>query len=126
MEIYRFETARFVVTLKAEPEDMSPEDSFQFQEDIDYANSGDPAAWFCTICEVREKQSGAIIGRDVLGGCSYLSFDDFVSSHRTSPYESRNTLATKARNTVYCYYFPSMVAQAIAEARETISRLCAA
>lgn len=129
MEIYRFETSRFVVTLKAEPEDYPPEDSFQFQDDIDYANSGDPAAWFCAVCEVREKQSGAIIGRDVLGGCSYRSFEDFTESHRDPDPMNRNCTimrAARGSNIVMCHYFPGMVSQAIDEARATIARLSVA
>jgi hypothetical protein len=124
--IWSFETARFAVVCRAEPEDLDPADSFEFEDDIEFARSGDPAAWFCAVVEVREKESGAVIGRDVLGGCSYRSFADFTESHWDSPADGRNTFAVKARNTVIGHYFPDMVRVAIDEARATIGRLCRA
>lgn len=127
MEIYRFETARFIISLRAEPEDYPPEDSFQFPEDIAFARSGDPAAWFCAVCTVTEKGSGAVIGRDVLGGCSYRSFEDFVGSHRDPDPMHRNCSimrAARGENVVMCDYFPGMIAEAVKDARATITRLC--
>ena len=126
METYRFETAKFEIVCNAEPEYLDPADSFQFDDDIEFARSGDPAAWFCAIVTVTEKCSGAIIGRDVLGGCSYRSFEDFTESHRDPDPSNRNTLAMAAQKRAICHYFPSMINTAVAEARATIARLCAA
>ena len=123
-EIWRFETARYAVTCHALEEDMPPEDSFEFDDDIAFARSGDPAAWFCTCVRVVNKETGLELGCDYLGGCSYRSFDDFVGGHREGGPGSRNCLATKARNIVVCHSFPGMVRQAIDEARATLDKLC--
>lgn len=129
MEIYRFETARFAIVMTAEPEDSDPADSFEFPEDIEFARSGNDAAWFCAAVEVIEKKSGAVIGRDALGGCSYFSFEDFVAPHRDPDPMNRNCGAMRAargHNLAISHYFPSMILQAVGEARSTINRLCAA
>lgn len=121
--IWQFETARFRVELIAAPEYMAPADSFEFQGDIAFASDGEPAHWFCAIARVTDKESGAELGRDVLGACSYRSFDEFISSHRSADPENRNTLAMKARNISICHYFPDMVRLACREARQTANRL---
>jgi hypothetical protein len=50
-------------------------------------------------------------------------FDEFRESHFKAPYESRNTLASKAKGVCYCDYFPSMVSEAIAAARKNVNAL---
>lgn len=115
MEIWRFATERFIVTCHAEPEDLDPADSFSEADDIAFASDGNPAHWFCAVVRVRTYDSGLELGRDVLGGCSYHSFREFLAGHRAANPEGRNTLAMKARNTVVCHYFPDMVRTAKAE-----------
>lgn len=123
MEIYRFETARFAIVCIAEPEEMDPADSFCTDDDVAFAREDDPAHWFCAVVQIVDLAGGAVLGRDSLGGCSYNSFDEFVSSHWRSSPDGRNTLAMKAKNTCVGHYFPDMVRTALAEARETIERI---
>lgn len=99
---WEFNTANFRVTLEIEPEDMAPEDSFQFQEDIDAVRNGD-VEWFCAIVAVYYK--GRKIAWDSLGGCAYRSVEDFYTSHRK--YKEGG-------------YFTDMVSEAIREARKVI------
>lgn len=120
--MYRFHTARFEVIAYAMPEYMDPADSFCEADDIAFASNGDPAHWFCAVVEVRDRENGRVIGCDTLGGCSYNSFEEFVSSHRDPNPDHRNTLAATAQGVVYCHYFPSMIAEAIADARKNIGR----
>jgi len=124
-ELWRFETARYAVTLHAIEEDMDPSDSFESEDDVEFARSGDPAAWFCAAVRVVNKKTGIELGSDVLGGCSYKSFRDFYSGHRDRDPANRNTLAMKAKNVVICHYFPDMVSQAIDNARDTLANLAA-
>ncbi len=66
------------ISIRIEPEDLAVEDSFQFQEDIDYVhkqiNSGNEWAW-CTVWVVAKWEGHQ--GEDNLGGCSYQSEEDF-------------------------------------------------
>ena len=118
--IWRFDTARYTVACWAEDEDMAPEDGFEFDDDVAFASTGDPSHWFCAFVGVfkgADDENSELIGYDCLGGCSYNSFREFVGGHREGGPENRNCLATKARNTVICHYFPDMVRQALSEAR---------
>lgn len=99
--LWRFDTARLSVTFHATEEDLAPEDSFQFPEDVAFARSGDPAAWFCAWVVVWD-EDGRPVAWDTLGGCSYNSFREFYASHRT--HKSGD-------------YFTDMVRQAVAAAR---------
>ena len=120
--MWSFETARFVVVLYAEPEDMDPADSFEFADDIAFARTGDFAHWFCAVVEIEDKATGEILGRDTLGGCSYNSLAEFWQYHFAAPAECRNTLARKAKGIYTCDYFPSLVREAISEARGALRR----
>ena len=119
--LWSFETERFRVEFHAEQEDLDPADSFEREDDIAFAREDDPAHWFCAAVYVRLKDTGEIIGRDYLGGCSYNSFREFYTSHRQEP---RNTLASKASGVVSVTYFPSMVREACKEARANMLRFC--
>ena len=68
-------TARFVITGAVAPEEDSPEDHFQFQEDIDSVRNGD-VAWFVARVQVATRD-GIVLGNDYLGGCAYASVDEF-------------------------------------------------
>lgn len=115
---WQFDTAQFTIALVIEPEDMDSADSFQFQEDIDAVRNG-AVEWFQAGVLVFGPD-GEEIASDWLGGCAYDSVRDFITAHRTAPYEQRNTLAAKAKNTCYCHYFPSMVVEALHEARRVL------
>lgn len=121
--VWSFETARFSVEFHAEQEDMDPADSFDNEEDIEFARSGDPARWFCAAVYVRLLETGEVIGTDYLGCCSYRSFREFYSSHRDRDPAQRNTLAMKANKMVIGHYFPDMVREAIAGARQEVARM---
>jgi hypothetical protein len=123
MRIWEFKTKRFLVTCEVGPEDMDPADSFQFDEDIEAVRNGD-VEWFHVEVVVRDRKTSRTLGHDSLGGCAYKTFDEFVTGHRDSNPEYRNTLANKARKRVICHYFPSMVSEAIRDARENAKRFC--
>jgi hypothetical protein len=114
--VWQFCTPRFRVVMFAEPEDMDPADSFEFDDDIEAVRSG-AVEWFSASVVVYGPD-GKVWGRDDLGGCAYERIRrDFVEAHWRSSVDGRNTLAMKARNTVICHYFPDMVRTAIAEAK---------
>lgn len=120
--IWEFETARFRVALEVEPEDFDPADRFEFEEDIEYARSGDLAAWFSATVKVY--LDGRLIGRDDLGACSYRTLEEFYTGHRDPNPLNRNCTAYRAahgENAVICHYFPGMVLEAIRKARNTLA-----
>lgn len=102
--IWTFKTARFEVRFEVAPEDMDPRDSFDesHADTIDAIDRG-LYAWF--QAKVAVYLDGHMIGADYLGGCCYLSVQQFCSMHRE--YKQRD-------------YFGDMVRQAIAEARKTL------
>jgi hypothetical protein len=123
--LWQFDTARYTVAFWAEDEDMDPADGFTDQRDIEFASTGDPAHWFCAFVGVFNAK-GTCLGYDVLGGCSYNSFEEFYSSHRWR-YSRRQkrfvkdprSRAWKTNGRAYCStYFVSMVHRAIREARQ--------
>lgn len=132
---WSFETARFFVGFFAEPEDMDPADSFQFEEDIEAVRNGD-VEWFCASIRVYLKGDDDTwctdwreIGSDHLGGCAYNSIREFYTSHRDADPLNRNSSimrAARGDNVAICHYFPSMVSEAIADARKTLGRAKAA
>ncbi len=112
--VWSFKTARFIVALEIEPEDMDPTDSFEFQEDIDAVRNGE-VEWFCACVSVYLDDTR--IAWDCLGGCAYRTVREFYTAHRDHP---RNTMASRATGVIYCVYFPGMVRQAVAEARKVL------
>jgi hypothetical protein len=115
--VWSFETANYEVLGQVSDCTDDPADHFEFPEDIDAVRDG-KVYWF--DARVIVKKNGHTVGSDYLGGCSYASIEEFFASHRDRDPSNRNTLALKATNTVICHYFPSMVAEAIADARRTI------
>jgi hypothetical protein len=105
-EIWRFDTENYSVVALACDEDMHPSDSFTDERDIEIATSGNLHDWFCAVVEVRAGDQERVIGRDILGGCSYASFADFTAPRRD--------------------YFRDMVRKAVAEARDTLAQQIAA
>lgn len=124
---WSFETARFFVAFYAEEEEIEPEDSFEFPDDIEFARSGNDGAWFAARVSVYLKDENPYawteIGADHLGACSYNSVREFYTAWRTDPDESRNTLAMKDKGITICHYFPDMVRTAIGEARKELARM---
>jgi len=101
---YTFETARFKVTVTAEPEHDDPRDHFcgpyQDYEVLKGINSG-RYMWFCAkatvYCDGRE------VATDYLGACCYSSFDDFrhdayfYALLRDACHQARRALANPPR-----------------------------
>lgn len=121
--VWTHETARFRVTLHVEPEDMDPADSFEFAEDIEAVRNGD-VEWFYARVIVTGPD-GEELGSDSLGGCAYNSVREFFTAHWDSDQLNRNCSimrAARGQKTSICHYFPSMVAEAISQARTTMAR----
>ena len=130
-DVWSFETAQFRVVLEVEPCEDDPADSFEFPEDIEAVRSG-RVEWFnahlvvyrqCDSCDDWHELS-----RDVLCGCSYYSVREFYTSHRDADPLNRNSSimrAAKGSNVVICHYFPSMVSEAIGEARRRLEQKAA-
>jgi len=140
---WSFETANFFIGFYAEPEEMDPADSFEFQDDIDAVRNGD-VEWFCAVVRVfaklgsDEPSDWLGLGSDSLGGCAYNSVREFYTAHRDPDPMNRNcTIMRRAHNGAndpnakvsICHYFPGMVLEAIAAARATLRtmpKVCAA
>ena len=124
---WSFQTANFFVGLYIEEEDEDPEDSFDREEDIEFARSGADGAWFCAVVRVFLKDDTSLrwaaLGSDYLGGCSYRSVKEFYTSHRDPDDNYRNTLAMKDSNRVICHAFPDMVREAVSAARTELKRV---
>ena len=119
--IWSFKTARFTIALEVRPEEDDPSDSFEFQEDIDFASDGDFAHWFCA--KVAVYLDDVEIASDILSGCSYKSLEDFMSDHRCKDPMNRNcSIMREAKGSNVCisHYFPGMVQEAIREARDML------
>lgn len=123
-EIWSFATKNFRVALEVAPEDTDPEGSFELEEDVEFARQGG-AAWFCARVAVYGS-GGAEIGTDYLGGCSYRSFEEFYQSHRDKDPMNRNCSIMRAAqgdNVCICHYFPSMVSEAVSDARKNLAHV---
>jgi hypothetical protein len=116
--VWEFCTAHFRICLEIEPEEMDPADSFQFEDDIEAVRNGS-VEWFCASVVVYF--DGREIARDSLGGCAYNSVREFYTSHRDPDPTNRNTIETNKRHQI-CHYFPSMVTEAVSEARKAFAR----
>lgn len=116
--LWTFQTANFVVGFWAEEEHIDPADSFQFADDIAFARSGEPAAWFAARVSVllldTEGEPAEELGVDYLGGCSYRSFEEFYRGHVGLGVASRRDGCR------YGAYITDMVKQAVADARRTV------
>lgn len=115
-EMWRFETAQFAVVAYIAPDDEA-DLSWADAETIDAINTGEFAV-FGMIVEV--EKNGHVIGRDSLWNCVERNPSQCFSEHWKAEKSFRNTLELKANNMAVCHYFPSMVAQAIADARSTL------
>jgi len=121
--VWSFKAGRFLVSLELERDFNYRYDG----EDEDGAtqaalDSGEFVAFDSTVIVEFE---GEEIGRDSLCGSVYSASDvaAFFSDHRDTDPMNRNCSAMRAArgdNVVICHYFPDMVRQVIAEARDTI------
>jgi hypothetical protein len=115
---WSFETDRFFIGFYAEPEEMDPSDTFEFEEDIDAIRSG-RVEYFCAAVRVFLKDGWEEVGSDHLGGCAYATVREFWEWHTTKA--ARDYKATLPAGTVVCDYFPVMVRQAVKAARATVA-----
>ena len=113
---WQFKTARFTIALEIAPEEMDPADSFQFDDDIEAVRNGD-IAWF--VARVSVYLDGERLASDTLGGCAYKTIREFYTAHRDLDPANRNTIETLKTHTI-CHYFPSMVREAVSQARHVI------
>jgi hypothetical protein len=133
--IWQFHTARFRVVCHVDNDEINPADSFEFPDDIEFAREGG-SHWFVAFVSVwyQEDENDerlTYLAHDCLGGCSYRSFDEFVSSHRDRDPMNRNCTIMRADykartgsdNVSICHYFPSMVSEAITAARKAVERM---
>lgn len=118
-EMWRFETPNFAVVAE-----ITPDDDFECDwadaETLEGISSG---RYTVFGTRVRVLKNGKAIGEASLWGSVYARPEGFFSEHRDSDALNRNSSlmrAAKGENVVICHYFPSMVAQAIADARKTL------
>jgi len=118
-ELWRFETKRFAVILTAEPE-QNPDLSWADPDTLDAIDNG---RLDCVTFIVSVELDGRTIATDCLGNSVYADLRDFAKEHRAADPMQRNCEAMRAAhggNAVICSYFPSMVREAISEARKAL------
>jgi len=109
--LWKFETARFKVTL-----DCTPDDS----PDLSWDETGETQAkcesgeWVCVTFRVRVMCDGREIGCDYLGNSVYADVRDFYREHIGIKALCRRDGCN------YGCYFTDMVHEAIREARKTV------
>ena len=101
--------------------------------DLSWCETGETAAkldsgeWEAFDTRVTVELNGRVIGEDSLHGSIYENPADFFSDHRGADPMNRNCTIMRAAwrgegnpdaKVSICHYFPDMVRQAIAEARE--------
>ena len=117
--IYTFRTKNFAVQLSALPEndlDLSWDEDGSTAEGLE---SGE----LCAFCaEVLVLFHGIELGADYLGGCIYKRPEDFRDHLGVRQY-GRELSEKHGREIAVGSYFPSMVRQAIREARENMEKI---
>lgn len=119
---WQFSTARFTVRLE-----LARDRGYRYDGDDEKGETQralDNGDYIAFDSRVVVELDGEEIASDSLGGSVYgrTDFSEFWTAHRASSAEYRNTLAQKAQRRVICHYFPSMVAQAIHEARRELAK----
>lgn len=123
--VWTFKTARFVVALAIE-------ESPGYQYDGDDENGETQAAldageFVAFDSAVTVSLDGREIAADYLGASVYAADDvaEFWTAHRDPDPMNRNCEAMRAArgNCSICHYFPSMVSEAIAQARDALSHI---
>lgn len=121
-EMFRFETANFVVraTISVDQDvDVSFDETSETRDKLD---SGEWQA-FGTIVTVSTK-AGIELGSDSLWGSIYANPREFFSDYRGADPMNRNCSAMRAArgaNSVICHYFPDMIREAIGAARKALA-----
>lgn len=113
-EMYRFETANFIVRATVTPDhdvDVSFDDTGEVKENL---SSGE---WQAFETAVTVSYKGIELAADYLGGSIYADPRDFFSEHIGLAAKSR----ADGRN--YGAYFPGMVREAIREARKVLTNM---
>lgn len=117
--IYTFRTKNFTVQFNALPEDDL---DLSWDEDGSTAE-GLESGELCAFCaQVRVLFHGIELGADYLGGCIYKRPEDFRDHLGVRQY-SRELSEKHGREITVGSYFPSMVREAIREARENMERI---
>jgi hypothetical protein len=122
--VWTFKAGRFLVSLE-----LKRDYSYQYDgddEDGETQRALDCGEYVAFDSVVTVELDGEEIGRNSLCGSVYVSdgVASFYTDHRCDDPMNRNCSAMRAArgdNVVICHYFPDMVSQAIAEARETIA-----
>ena len=119
--VWTFSTARFTVALEIEQH-------YGYQYDGDDENgetqakldSGEYVAFDSSVVVYLD---GREIGRDSLGESVYGANEvsEFWTAHRDADVMNRNSSARPGVPVCIGHYFPEMVSQAIAEARDTLA-----
>jgi hypothetical protein len=121
--VWTFKTARFTVEFSVAPEDDL---DLSWDEDGSTREGLESGKYVAFVARVRVLMDGREIGADYLGECIYKSVREFRTAHRDpdpDPMNRNSSVMIAARGNISICQFPSMVAQAIDEARKT---LCAA
>ncbi|MEY9235380.1 hypothetical protein ABIF78_007703 [Bradyrhizobium japonicum] len=123
MEMYRFETARFIVRAIIR-NDCDMDTSWMDEETKANIACG---LWqaFGTIVTV-ETKDGIKLGSDSLWGSVYENPAEFFSDHRSADPMNRNCSAMRAArggNVRICHYFPDMIRQAVSDARKRLANM---
>jgi hypothetical protein len=119
--VWKFETARFTVSLQIE-EDYG----YQYDgddEDGETQAALDSGEYVAFNSRVVVELDGLEIASDWLGGSVYAanSMDEFWTAHRDPDPLNRNCSvmrAARGSNVVICHYFPDMVREAVRAARD--------
>jgi hypothetical protein len=121
--IWTFKTARFAVYLEVCPDhdlDLSWDDDGSAREGLE---RGTLVAFVASVVVYLD---GTEVAREALGGCIYGSAKEFLVGHRHPDPMNRNCTtmrAARGENVCICHYFPGMVKQAIAEARQHVASI---
>ncbi|MGY2987688.1 hypothetical protein [Bradyrhizobium sp. USDA 4508] len=123
-EMFRFETANFVVRATIHPDsdlDLSWDESGETQANLE---SG---LWqaFGTVVTVSTRD-GIELGCSSLWGSVYEKPGEFFSDHRSADPMNRNCSIMReanGQNVSICHYFPGMISEAIADARKAIASM---
>ena len=121
IEMYRFETASFVVRALIVPDD---DVDISFDETGETAEKLASGEWQAFGTIIRVEHAGVLLGQDSLWGSIYADPREFFTAHRDADPLNRNCSimrAAKGANVCICHYFPDMVRCAIDDARRTLS-----
>lgn len=122
-EMFRFETANFVVRAVI-VDDIDVDISYdETSESSDKLDSGE---WQAFGSIVTVEHNGLVLGESSLWGSIYAKPAEFFDAHRSpNPMERNCSImrAAEGERVMICHYFPGMVSEAIAEARKTLATM---